>query len=523
MSRRFVVPLLTAALALAVTGRAPLADDRGRPSNVSLRARLGNDIEAMTRLSPDAVAVLDGYDVVAIQVPDVRPGKAIPTTRQKLFDVRSLPTGSSVPRGLAYDTRRERFYFGPGAGGPAPVILVTDREGRRRPDITLKLLPGQVTPVSFEGLAYLPPGNSTLGDRIAAVLIGEDLVGRISIIRLDGTVEYEIPVAPGTPAESYVTGLAFLAPDRFLFTPLLETSNAVYEVDLAGSVSGPVLVGDPRLGFEGIAPLSDGRIAVVDYAAGWVFVHDARGDRLPHQDRDVRIGAGISFADSIAWDAGSGRLIVNAWVGGGGGTHHVHALPPPFTTAVQLTRDEVSPLEILAGVASFPETGEIAVTEGAGFSPTRGVWFFDAATGAYRSRLALASLPPVDFRPRRLAPLPDRRLAVRVVGRPDLVHVFSRDGVADPFDPTVSTPALLDTITLSVAQPVRSGLDFDGRTGRLLVGRQYYDLAGAAAGPLTGVPADFLGQNFVHVTSGPYAGQVAGFDGAASELVLFRP
>lgn len=523
MGKSFAVQVLTAVVAIVVTSGAPRADEQARAANVSLRVRLGNDLEAMTRFSSTSVAVLDGYDVVAIQVPNFPPGKVVPTAQKKLFDVRSLPTGSVVPRGLAYDTTRERFYFGASAGGAAPVILVTDREGHRRPDITLKLLPGQVLPVGFESLAYIPPGNEPFGDRIAAVLIGEDLIGRISILRLDGTVEHEIPAAQGSPAENYVTGMAFLPPDRFLIAPLTDVGSAVYEVDLAGTVSGPVLTGDASLGFEGIAPLSGRRVAVVDYAAGFVFVHDLGGARLAHQDRDVRIGPGIALADTIAWDSGAGRLLVNGWVGGEFVPHHVYALPPPFTRAIQVTRDEASPLESLAGIAYLPDTGDVAVCEGAGFSPTRGIWSFDTVAGAYRSRLTLAPFPPVDFRPRRVAPLPGRRLAIRVLGRPDLVHVLSRDGVTDPGDATVTTPVLLDTVTLSVPQPVRSGLDLDGRTGRLLVGRQYYDLAGTALGPLSGIPPDFLGQNFAHVTSGPYAGQVAGFDGTASELVIFRP
>jgi hypothetical protein len=288
-------------------------------------------------------------------------------------------------------------------------------------------------------------------------------------------------------------------------------------------VSGPILTGDARVGFEGIAPLSGRRVAVTDYAAGWVFVYDSGGHRLAHQDRDLRIGPGIAFADSIAWDSGAGRLLLNAWVGGESVPHHVFALSPPFTQAVQVTRDEASPVESLAGVACFPDTGEIAFTEGAGGSPTRGVWSFDAITGRYRSRLALESFPPAGFRPRRVTPLPGQRLAVRVLGHPELVQVFSRDGATDPGDPTVVIPALLETVTLELAQPIRSSLDFDERTDRLLVGREYFDLAGTAAGALTGIPPDFLGQNFAHVTSGPYAGQVAGFDGTASELVIFRP
>jgi hypothetical protein len=523
MSKESAVRLLSVVLAVVVPLGGPVAGEDARPVNVSLRARLGNDLEAMTRLSADAVAVLDGYDVLAVQVPNTPPGKTAPANPKKLFDVRTLPTGAAVPRGFAYDTTRERFYFGPPTGGPAPTILVTDREGRRRPDITLKLLPGQVIPVQFESLAYLPPGIPRFGDRIAAVLIGEDLIGRISIIRLDGTVEYEIPVAPGSPTENYVTGMTFVPPDRFLFTPLTDTMSAIYQVDLGGMVSGPVLTGDARLGFEGIALLSGGRVAVIDYAAGWVFVNDARGARLPHQDRDLRIGAGISSADSIAWDSGASRLLVNAWVGGEGVPRHVHALAPPFTATTQITRDEAVPVELLAGIAYLPDTAEIAVTEGAGFSPTRGIWSFDAASGQYHSRLSLASFPPADFRPRRVTSLPGRQLAVRVVGRTDLIHLFSRDGAPDPADPSVVNPEFVGTVTLSVPQPVRSSLDFDQRTGRLLVGRQYYDLEGNARGPLTGIPSDFLGQNFVHVTSGPYAGQVAGFDGAASELVIFRP
>jgi hypothetical protein len=523
MSRGFAAQVLSAVVAVVVTIGTPFADDHARSAKVSLRIRLGNDLEAMTRLSPESVAVLDGYDVVAIQVPNTPSGKAVPTAQKKLFDVRSLPTGSVVPRGLAYDTTRERFYFGPGSGGLAPVILVTDRDGRRRADITLKLLPGQVTPVQFESLVYIPPGNPRFGDRIAAVLIGEDLIGRISIIRLDGTVEYEIPVASGSPAENYITGLAFVPPDRFLFTPLAETGSTVYQLDLAGSVTGPMLAGDPNLEFEGIAPLAGGRVAVVDYAAGWVFVYDATGTRLAHQDRDIRIGAGIAVADSIAWDSGAGRVLVNAGVGGGGVLFHVYALAPPFDHAIQVTHDEPALLEPLAGISYLPDTGEVAVCQAAGGSPARGIWSFDSVTGGYRSRLALASFPTPDFRPRRVTPLPDGQLAVRALQRPDLVHVFSHNGATDPVDPTVTVPTLVRTITLSVPQPIRSSLDFDETTGRLLIGRKYYDLAGIAVGTLTGIPSDFLGQNFVHVTSGPYAGQVAGVDGAASELVIFRP
>jgi hypothetical protein len=216
-------------------------------------------------------------------------------------------------------------------------------------------------------------------------------------------------------------------------------------------------------------------------------------------------------------------VLVNAWVGGEGVPHHVYALAPPFDQAIQVTHDEPAPLEPLAGISYLPESGEVAVCQAAGGSPTRGIWSFAVASGEYRSRLALASFPRPDFRPRRVTPLPGRQLAVRVLERPDLVHVFSRDGAPDAHDPTVTVPTLVGTVTLSVPQPVRASLDFDRATGRLLVGRAYYDLSGNVLGQLAGIPRDFMGQNFVHITSGPLAGQVAGFDGTASELVIFRP
>ena len=122
-----------------------------------------------------------------------------------------------------------------------------------------------------------------------------------------------------------------------------------------------------------------------------------------------------------------------------------------------------------------------------------------------------------------MTPLPGGKPALRVALRPSLVQIITLDGVPDAVDPTALVPALVETVSLSVAQPTGGGLDFDPTTGRLLVGRQYSDLAGNAAGTLTGVPPDFLGQEFVRVTTGPFAGQIAGIDTTASELAIFRP
>ncbi len=516
------IPLWAVALALvALSVQAPaptLADDRS-PTNVTFRGRLGNDVEAMTSLSPGVVALIDGYDVIAIPVPATRAGASARTSVTRLFDVRSM---GQVPRGLAFDPGRERFYFGPVSLSSPPTILVTDEHGRPRPPIPLTLLPGQVTPVQFESLAYVPPDVPVIGDRIAAVLIGEDLVGRISIIRMDGTVEREIPVAPGSPAESYVTGMAFLPPDRFLIAPLSDPGGLVYQVDLAGNLSGPVITADPSSDLEGIAVLSGGRIAVAEYGSGTVQVHDANGVRLPGQDRHFEIGPGVSNPVSIAWDPPRGRFLMNASVRGLLGARHAYAVAPPFRSAVAATRDE--PLvSAIGGVSYFPSTDQIALCVNAAFPPPRGIWLYDAVTGVGESRLALGSFPASAFRPVRATELPDGRVAVRAQQHPELLHLFTGTGAPDPSDPGAFIPTLLETVTLSAPQVVRGSLDLDPRSGLLLVGRWYFDLSGNAVRPLTGIPADFQGDDFVHVTTGPWAGQVAGIDSTSSELVVFRP
>ncbi len=499
-----------------------------RDDNVSFRARLGNNVEALTPLfhTPflSLVAAMDGYDVVAIPVLNAPPGVSMRSAHFKLFDVRGLPIDAG-PRGIAFDPGRRQFYFGPLTGGPNPVILVTDWDGHERPPITLTLLPGQVTPIQFEGLAYLPPGLPRFGDRIAAVLIGEDGIGRISIVRLDGTVEYEIPIVPGSPAENYVTGLAFVPPNRFLFTPLADVGNVVYQTDLEGNVTGPLLSGEPGYSFEGIVPLPGGRIAVSEYALGKLLVYDAAGTHLANQDRDFHVGIGVSNPDSIAWDSISGRLLVNAFSGGAHSPRNVFALPPPFEQAQQVTHLELTgPADPTnaPGLAYLPDEDTIAICEPSGFSPTRGVWFFDAASGDYRSRLSLASFPRDAFRPRGVTPLPGGQLGLRVAQHPELLQVITRAGAPDPADPTAFIPDLVRTVTLSIPQPMFAGLAMDPTLGRLLVARQYYDLEGNALGTLAGVPADFLGQSFIRLTSGPFTGQVAGIDQSSSELVIFR-
>lgn len=335
---------------------------------------------------------------------------------------------------------------------------------------------------------------------------------------------------PGSPAETYVSGLAFVEPDRFLFTPITnvgdafcQVGNAVYQTDLNGTVAGPILTGEPAFEFEGIAALPGGRVAVSEYATGRILMYDEAGAHLAYQDRDFHVGAGVSSLDAIAWDSTSGRLLVSAVVGGGSAPRNIFALPPPFDAAQQVTHLELTGMTSASGVAYLADEDAVAVCDTPGYSSTRGVWFFDATAGGYLSRLSLASFPLNAFRPRRVTQLPSGQLALRVNGHPELVQVIKRGGTPDPGDPTVSIPDLVRTLTVSAPQSVASGLDFDFASGHLLVNREYYDLDGTALSQLTGVPAEFLGSRFIRLTSGPFAGQVAGIDPFASELVIFQP
>jgi len=496
------------------------------PGQVSFRGRLGNNVEALTAIAHtpfvSLLAALDGYDVVAVPLLNTRPGISFPQLRFGLFSLRAAAEKDGQPgRGIAFDPGRQRFYVG-GVGGPAPLIRVFDRSGGEQTPIALALLPGQGEPIQLEGLAYIPPGLPRFGDRIAAVLIGPDGLGRISIARLDGAVEYEVPVVPGSPAENYVTGLAFEPPGSFLFTPLGATSSVVYRTDFDGNVTGPVLAGEPAFSFEGIVALPGGRIAVSEYALGRALVFDAAGGRLANQDRDFHVGPGVSIPDGVAWDSSRSRLLVNGISGSGTAPRNVYALGPDFRSAAQITHVESAGLFQPLDLAYLADRDAVAVVQGAGPLEGRGIWLFDAAEGAYQSLLALGTFPQAAFRPRRVTPLPGGDLAMRIRLRPELIQIVTGTGTPDPVDPTILVPQAVRTVTLNPV-PGGGGLDHDAATGRLLVDRQYYDLDGNALAPLTGFPADFLGRVFAHIGSGPLAGQVAGVDFNNSELVIFRP
>ena len=270
---------------------------------------------------------------------------------------------------------------------------MTDREGRQKPSITLKLLPGQVTPVQFESLAYIPPGIPRIGDRIAAVLIGEDLIGRISIVRLDGTVEFEVPVAPGSPAENYVVGMAFLPPDSFLFAPLVGTDSVVYQTDLAGVADQTDPGRRPGTRFRGHRGAVRGANRRARLCPGQgprlrLPGHSPRTpgsgllDRPRHLQSHLR-GLGLQ-CESHPPDRPHQRqlhapecLCVELPVHGGGPGHPHGGHPDVLAQGHRLPRGH----------------GRIAYCEQGGNSQTRGIWLFDAVTGDYRSRLALASFP----------------------------------------------------------------------------------------------------------------------------------
>jgi hypothetical protein len=265
--------------------------------------RLGNNSEGTTLISKGGVvelAVLDGYDVLAVNV------AANPNARlRKLFDI-SGHAWATFPSGIAYLSSENAFAFGD--QGSPDEIVVTNTAGHVVDVRPVQYLPGTPPVLGTETLLGLDAG-APFPNTIARVVFLADGSASIEIMTPAAVVLHEIPIVGLPPEESYVTGLAFVSPDRFLVST---ASPNIWPLALDGTVTGgPVAVSEAS-DVEGIVALPNGSIYANDYTAGVLFAFDANLVRKPSMDRHFEIGLGLSRGIDAVWDPLTGGLIVHA-------------------------------------------------------------------------------------------------------------------------------------------------------------------------------------------------------------------
>lgn len=535
MYTRFTVAPVWATVMLAlVCGSVPAG-----AQTVVARQRLGNNTESITSFSRENsrnIAVIDGFDVFNVRLPSVNSGqRARPCdplressggSCRQLFDVRAL---GAVPHGIVYVPSQDRFYFG--VNDPTR-LEVTSAKGRFLPPLPIvhKRDPAEFS--QWEGLAYIPPESSMFPDTIAGITIGNDLIGHIQIISLDGVVQREIVFPQGSPLFNYLAGIAFKAPDRLLVTTATEL--AIYEITFDGTIVGQAHpVADARSALEGLTTIEDGRIVTAEYGTGMLYVMDSAFQRLRNNDRNFVVGFGIT-ASKLAWNPDTGEFLVSG-LGQFAGDATVHgrvlAVSSDLTRSrlvVNYANTRFAPSSVF-GMGYIAGQNRVALSFlGAGI---RGIAFFDTTTGAFLPpRLALEGTFPLQRDVTSLPPLCVGCLGVRVTGRNPVtlqprteIRVITSTGSPHPTDPDAVVPVELPRIVLS-SEPTGVGLAFDSPPAgdRIIVGDSIYDLAGNL---LETIDTQAIDVNFISavtaITSGSHQGRFAVLEAGTSELVIF--
>jgi hypothetical protein len=394
--------------------------------------RLGNNTEGATLITagPFAgqVAVLDGYDVIAVRVTGAAAGAS------KLFDIRALlPEGN--PSGITYIPAAREFVFD--IQGQWDSLWVTDERGAPRDPRPVTYLPGfdPGSIASAEGMTHLPHG-SPLPDRIArAIYIATSTAAwaQIEVLTVEGVVEQEIKLGPPL-AEAYVLGIAFLPPDGFLVST---DAAELWTIGLDGQVrSGPVTApGLPMV--EALVRLENGRVFAAAYSAGKLTALDATLARDPTVDRQFTIGPGLSRAITGVWDPVTECYLL---LGMDRGLSDVLAAVPPSRAVA----DVLFPTSVPhMSIARLPDEDAFAL--GRAFAP-HGVDIV-GRDGAIREQIevsAIAGLP--NRRVSALAYLPaTRQFAMIMRKHPNTLWLVSRAGVLDGSF-KIPAPGLLQAI-----------------------------------------------------------------------------
>jgi len=530
MQSRFTRLSVSATVLFALLCGSATADAQ----TVVARKRLGNNTEGITFFAHGNgrnVAVIDGYDVFNVRLPDVnsgqRPRPCDPTQGHSGRNCRQLfnvhPLGTIAPRGIAFVASQDRFYFS--ALDPTR-LYATDVEGTVLPplDIVHKNDPSDIS--QWEGLGYIPPDSPIFPDTIIGITIHNGLRGTIQIIGLDGIVLREIVFPQGSPLFSYLGGIAYKSPDRLLVTA---ASNGIFEITFDGTIVGEAHpVAGAQGPFEGLMTIEDGRVVAAEYSTGRLFVLDNTFEQRPGDDRDFVVGLGIT-ASKLAWNPDTGEFLVSA--PGPAGAARVFAVSSNLKQSrlvadLANTRFAPSPVR---GLGYLARENQVAISTFG--TRIRGIALFDTTTGAFvPPRLALDPPFPV---PRDVTALPafcPDCLGVRVTGRDPAtgaprteIRVITRTGTPDPTDADAIVPMELPPIVLS-CEPTDVGLAFHSSPAgdRIVAGVSFYDLGGTF---IERIDKAALGVSFVSavasIASGTHQGLFAVIEAQTSELIVF--
>ena len=509
-----------------------LASGGALAQTVVSRARLGNNIEDITFISTgrlaNNIAMMNGYELF---VAPLNP----PGSQTKLLDVRSTPIANG-PRGIAYIESQQLIAFHPVDSG---TLYLVNQDGvflGTRPMV----FPG-AAPNYLEGMDYLPLSSPLYPDHLIVVantFTDPDLVPRIEVARLDGTVEAEIVPQPFGPQPdgsflfdpSYgMLGLAYKSPNRLLVT-LNDGTDSIWVLDFNGNVvgSGPVYTDAGNTSFEGITRASGGsRFVVSNYFTGKLLFFDSNMNRLPAEDRTYSVGIGVSEPVGTAWNTDTNNHLV---VTGAVSPIQLSAIPASLDSATTVSL-EPRPGQVATRLTYLPGEHLVATYARQRLVPGGPIHtfirFFIPATGAFDSEVDITdaltggTASGIAFVPTM------NQLAVGVTGgaTPNALGILTRTG------------ALVRTIDLSA-----TGLSRPSAVAHFSPspGTDRFLILGIAGSASAVVVTDFDGNvlpggfdtraglnlprpfDLSMISTGPFAGGFGVGDVDNSELVVFR-
>jgi hypothetical protein len=254
------------------------------------RKQLGNATEGMTyvRTGPMAgtVVVLDSYQVLAVKENSTR----------RLFSTVPLPVNVG-PRGITFIENEQKFVLDDAT--QVNTLFLADPRGRLVGTLPINYLNGYV-PDWIEGLAWLPGSSTLYPNHLLLVAINlTSFETRIEVIRRDGQVVAEILPQIVLPDGQFIVSVAYERSGTLLTGA---SDGTLWRMDFQGRpLAGPGTIPN-ETSFEGVAQISEEKIAVVSVTAGQVSFVDATFLPLPIPPWSYKAGYGLSTPIGIAWN-----------------------------------------------------------------------------------------------------------------------------------------------------------------------------------------------------------------------------
>lgn len=501
------------------------------------RSRLGNDTEDIAYIPgrPGTIAVMDGYDVLAIPVPRITPPPILETTSTqsaggtatavakpipgpitppspatKLFNVLGLKI-QAAPRGITFDPVTRSFAF-TDTVQPA-TLFFCDGQGQPTRNLNIQYPNGQ--PLLVEGLATIPANAPEFPNTFVQVALFQDEPAtRLEIIDANGLVVREI-IPEDDPGALFLTSVSFRSPGSLLVSS--DDDETVFELDFNGKVLN-TFVGTPPdsrqvlHGIEGLEEVTNRQAFAAGGFDGLLAFYDVRAGLQPGQVVDYRIGPGLSLPSGLAWDSTNNRLLMLAFDRSQDLISAIVGLSPRLNEFQSVTQVD----GLTRRITYLPDENLIAATHA---NNPRGLLFFDQkgqpagqiSTQALGNPLIVSYLPTT------------QEFAIVFSAQQTRISILTRAG------------ALSRTIDLAPA-----GV---GRIGTLTFFNPQHPSGGqfllTDRNTNIGIVIDFQGNKLnkfdiretlqilsptavTAITTGPDAGAFAFANGETSEVVVFR-